>query len=398
MQEIAKRLSALRYLARPLALVSLGLVLLSLGVAYFAVVLYRTTSLPGFFYYLTLQFLDRWLRGVVLALAGLAALGIGLWQLSDVAVIPLTAKPGSEDEVVLGYRRATRPPRIAVLSGGAGLLILASLGRYASRLTCITPVQDPVEYYYRASSLFNFENVIFVPPLPTQMQVEVELDDGTQHNIKENLSHDASLAARHVTGVFLVDRSGSNGVSGERAIFRQALEAIEGADAIVLGPGSLFESIMPNLLIDGVRAALKRSKAPTIYICSLMTEPALTSGFGVADHIRQFVLYAGFAPDYVLVNAQRIDPEVRRIYEAANQSPVYLSPEEYEETIVSTTDRVTARDVMVEGAVVIEADLATSVVQLTASLDQPGEGRTVRVLRHDPDKLAAAILEILRRE
>jgi 2-phospho-L-lactate transferase/gluconeogenesis factor (CofD/UPF0052 family) len=405
MQEIVKRLSSLRYLARPLALASIGLVLLSLAVAYFAIALYRTATLPDFFYYLTLQFLDRWLRGVVLAVVGLVALAIGVWQLSDVAVIPLTAKPGSEDEVVLGYRRATRPPRIAVLSGGAGLLILASLGRYASRLTCITPVQDPVEYYYRASSLYNFENVIFVPPIPQQLQVEVELDDGTRHNIKENLSHDAGLAARHVVNAFLVEgRNGvdsgvSNGtVGGEHKIFRQALDAIVQADAIVFGPGSLFESILPNLMVPELREAIKRSKAKKIYICSLMTEPGLTSGFGVAEHIHQFVRYGGFAPDYVLVNAQRIDPEVRRIYEAANQSPVYLNPEEYEETIVSTTDRVTARDVVVEGAVVIEADLATAVVQLTASLDQPGEGRTVRVLRHDPDKLAAAILEILRRE
>jgi 2-phospho-L-lactate transferase/gluconeogenesis factor (CofD/UPF0052 family) len=398
MQEIVKRLSSLRYLARPLALASVGIVLLSLAVAYFAIALYRTAELPGFFYYLTLQFLDRWARGAVLALVGLAVLAVGVWQLSGVAVIPLSAKPGSEDEVVLGYRRATRQPRIAVLSGGAGLLILASLGRYASRLTCVTPVQDPVEYYYRASSLYNFENVIFVPPIPEQLQVEVELDDGTRHNIKENLSHDARLAARHVANAFLVERRNGSGPAADRTIFRQALDALGSADAIVLGPGSLFESILPNLLIPEMREAIARSKAPKIYICNLMTEPGLTSSFGVADHIRQFVRYGGFAPDYVLVNARRIDPEVRQIYEAAHQSPVFLSPEEYEETIVSATDRVTVRDVVVEGAVVIETDLATSVVQLTASLDQPGEGRTVRVLRHDPDKLAAAILEILRRE
>ena len=155
---------------------------------------------------------------------------------------------------------------------------------------------------------------------------------------------------------------------------------------------------MPNLLIPEVCEAIRRSKAHKIYICSLMTEPGLTSGFGVADHIRQITRYGGFAPDYVLVNAQRIDADVRRMYEAANQSPVYLNPEDYEETIVSATNRVTARDMLIEGSVVIEADLASSVVQLTASLDHPGEGRTVRVLRHDPDKLAAAILEILRRE
>ena len=86
---------------------------------------------------------------------------------------------------------------------------------------------------------------------------------------------------------FLVDSTGNGAASEQRRIFRQALDAIEQADAIVLGPGSLFESVLPNLLIPEVREAMQRSKARTIYICSLMTEPGLTSGFGVADHIRQ---------------------------------------------------------------------------------------------------------------
>ncbi len=394
MQKIVNRLASLRYLARPLALASLGLVFVSLGIAGFVLALYRTVALPSFFFYLTLQFLDRWVRGGVLLAFGLLLLAAGIWRLSGVAVIPLDAKPSGEDEFVLGYHRPSRAPNIAVLSGGAGLLILASLGRYASRLTCITPVQDPVEYYYRASSLYHFENVIFVPPIPDQLEVEVVLDDGTRHNIKENISHREKLAGRHAVDARLVAAD----PAGAHSIFRQALEAIEHADALVLGPGSLFESILPNLLIPELREAIKRSRARKIYICSLMTEPGLTSGFGVAEHIRQFVRYGGFAPDYVLVNAQRIDPDVRQIYEAAHQSPVYLNPEDYEETVVSKTDRVTVRDVVVEGAVVIEGDVATAVVQLTASLDQPGAGRTVRVLRHDPDKLAAAILEILRRD
>jgi uncharacterized cofD-like protein len=398
MQQILKRLSALSSLARPLALAFIGIVFLSLGATYFAVDIYRTSELPAWFYYITLQFFERWVRGAIFTIVGLAVLLLGIWRLSGVAVIPLNARPEGEDELVIGYRRANKLPKIAVISGGAGVLILASLGRYAARLTCITPEQDPVEYYYRASSLYHFENVIFVPPTPTQLQVEVELDDGTRHNVKENISHNDQLAARHAVASFLVDTSSNGVVSDQRRIFRQALDAIEQADAIVLGPGSLFESVLPNLLIPEVRAAVQRSKARTIYICSLMTEPGLTSGFGVAEHIRQIARYGGFAPDYVLVNAQRIDADVRRMYEAANQSPVYLNPEDYEETIVSATNRVTVRDVLIEGSVVIEADLASAVVQLTASLDSPGESRTVRVLRHDPDKLAAAILEILRRE
>jgi hypothetical protein len=396
MRPILKRLASLAYLARPLALTFVGVVLLSLGVAYFFIVLYRYAELPPVFYYLTLQFLPLWARGLVFIVVGLIALAIGVWQLSGVAVIPLNAKAGVEGELVLGYERAFAPPRVAVLSGGPGILILAGLGRQAKRLTCITPLQDPVEYYYRASNLFHFENVYYVAPTPTTAHVEVELDDQTRHDIKENISHDERLAPRHVTDMFLNPAPSNNGVP-PLSVTRLTLDALAEADAIILGPGSLFESVLPNLLIPEIREAIRQSRARKIYICNLMTEPGLTTGFSVADHIRQIVRYGGFTPDYVLVNAQRIEPQVRQIYSAANQSPVYLDPEEYEETIVSTTDRVTAEQVVVEGAVVIEADLATSQLQLTASLDRPGESRTVRVLRHDPDKLAAAIMEILRK-
>jgi 2-phospho-L-lactate transferase/gluconeogenesis factor (CofD/UPF0052 family) len=396
MRPILKRLASLTYLARPLALTFVGVVLLSLGVAYGFIALYRNVELPTIFYFITLQFLPRWSRGLIFMGFGLAALAIGIWQLSGVAVIPLSATPAGSDEVVLGYQGTVKPPQIAVLSGGPGILILAGLGRHAERMTCITPVQDPVEYYYRASSLFNFENVYYVAPTPEMAHVEVELDDGGRHDIKQNISHDEQLAPRHVTGMQLITPEHNDGTS-PLSVTQLTLDALGAADAIILGPGSLFESVLPNLLISPIRQAIKHSKARKIYICNLMTEPGLTTGFRVADHIRQITRYGGFIPDYVLVNAQRIEPEVRQMYLAANQSPVYLDPEEYEETIVSATDRVTAHEVVVEGAIVIEADLAASQLQLTASLDRPGERRTVRVLRHDPDKLANAILEILRR-
>lgn len=393
MNVVWKRLASLRRLTRPLALAFVGIVLLSIGVAFLLVQLYRAVPLPEVFRYISLQFLPLWARGLIFVLAGLLALAAGIWNLSSVAVISFGAAP-ERGELVLGYEREVGRPRLAVISGGAGLLILASLGRMAERLTCITPVQDPVEYYYRASSLFHFENVIFVVPTPEPLQVEVTLDDGTTINIKENISHNERLALRHAVDLRLLPPSGE---PRPIEVTQVTLDALAEADAIILGPGSLFETVLPNLLIPAVREAIRRSKATTIYICNLMTEPGLTTGFGVADHIRQLVRFAGLTPDYVLVNTPRIDPEVRQVYAAANQTPVYLTPEEYEETMVRATDGVTTRDLVLEGAVVIEADLASSVVQLTASLDHPGDSRTVRVLRHDPDKLANAIMEILRR-
>jgi hypothetical protein len=395
MQPVVQRLSSLRRLLRPLALTFVGIVLLSLGVAYFFIFIYRTATLPPMFSFITLQFLPLWARGLVFAALGLIVLAVGIWQLSGVAVISLDARDTS-GEVVLAYQRDQMHPRMTVISGGAGLLITASLGRTAQLLTCITPVQDPVEYYYRASSLFNFENVVFVVPTLEPHEVFVELDDGQRFNIKHNIAHDERLAQRHVVNIYIGDEHGP--LTTPLHVTQVALDAIASADVIVFGPGSLYESILPNLLIPDLRDAIRRSKACKIYICSLMTEPGMTTGYSVGDHVRQIVRFGGFTPDYVLVNAPRIDAEVRRIYAAAGQMPVFLTPEEYEETAVSTTDRLTTRDILIEGAKVIEADLATAVVQLTASLDHPGEGRTVRVLRHDPEKLATAIMEVWKRQ
>ena len=65
MQQVLKRISALSSLARPLALTFVGIIFLSLGATYFAVAIYRTSELPTLFYYITLQFFERWVRGAI---------------------------------------------------------------------------------------------------------------------------------------------------------------------------------------------------------------------------------------------------------------------------------------------------------------------------------------------
>lgn len=416
MRSLARRLSSLMYLAQPLALTFVGIVFLSLGAAFAFTWIYRNVPLPDFFYYLTLQFLPHLYRGLLFILLGLGVLAAGIWQLSSMVIISLRDPALSGSELVLGYKHGGGVPRIAVLSGGAGMLILASLGEQVERLTCITPVQDAVEYYYRASGLFNFQNVYYVVPTPVSAKVHAELDDGTLINVM-HVDHNTGMAERHVERLFLLadgaeaenghaetaGRLIRNGNTASQLVAapslpltRLARETLREADAIILGPGSLFESIIPNLLIDELREIVQQSSALKIYICNLMTEPGLTTGFYVGDHIRQIKRYGGFTPDYVLVNAQRIETEVWQLYAAAHQSPVYLEPDAYEETTVLTGQSVSQRQVVVEGSVVIETDLASSVVQYTASLNSPGESRAVRVLRHDPQKLTAAIMELLK--
>lgn len=391
MTSITRRLASLGHLTWPLALTFVGVVLLSLGVAYLFVHFYRTVEgLPSWITLITLQFLPRPLRGILLLGSGLVVLSLGIWQLSGVVVIRLRDDaPASSDDLVLGYRRAA-PPSVAVLSGGPGLLVLSAMGEHVRRLTGIVPVQDPVEYYYRAAGLFTMQNVYYVVPTPEPIQVVAELDDGSRIDVR-HLALDPSIAERHVERLSL-EREGDGAIR----LTRLAAEAIAEADAIILGPGSLFESILPNLLIDELREAVARSKARKIYICNLMTEPGRTPGFGVAEHIRAIKRF-GVTPDYVLLSAQRLDSEIYRLYAAAHQSPVALSPDEVEETTVLAGDQTAQRRVMVEGAVVIEADLASSVIQYTTSLSNPSESRAVRVLRHDSEKLAATILELLRR-
>ncbi|PDV99949.1 gluconeogenesis factor YvcK family protein [Candidatus Viridilinea mediisalina] len=390
MRSIARRLASLRMLTTPLVLTFVGVVLLSLGVAYLFIHVYRTVEgLPLFFEILTLQFLPRPVRGFLLIVTGVGTLVAGIWRLSDVVIVKLrTTEAQGDDELVLGYRREV-PPSVAVISGGPGLLVLSAIGEQVQRMTCIVPVQDHVEYYYRASALFNLRNVYYVVPTPEPIQVVAKLDDGNNVDVR-HLALDPQIAPRHVAHMSL------DGPENP-PLTRLAAETIRDADAIILGPGSLFESILPNLLIPELRAAIIASRARTIYVCNLMTEPGRTTGFSVADHIRAIKQYGGFTPTYVLVNAQRIDPEVTRLYAAAHQLPVYLSPEEYEETALLRSDPGSHRGVMIEGAMVLEADLASSVIQYTASLTNPSESRAARVLRHDSQKLSRAILELLRK-
>ena len=230
-----------------------------------------------------------------------------------------------------------------------------------------------------------------VTPVPAPLDVIATLDDGTVANVR-HLAVNPQIAEHHITRLALRDLAGA-----ATPLPRLVAEAIRDADAIILGPGGLFESLLPNMLIDSFRDAVSKSAARKLYICNLMTEPGRTTGFSVADHIREIKRYAGFAPDYVLVNVQRIDSDVHQLYAAAHQSPVYLSPDEYEETAVLPGDRDGQRRLVIEGSVVIEADLASSVIQYTATLDNPDQSRAVHVLRHDADKLTATVLELLRR-
>jgi uncharacterized cofD-like protein len=104
-----------------------------------------------------------------------------------------------------------------------------------------------------------------------------------------------------------------------------AVEAIRRADLILLGPGSLYTSVLPNLLIPEVASAIRRSKSPRVYIANLMTQPGETAGYALADHLRAIALHAGGKiVDYVIANRQAVSPKVARRYRAEGAEPVAI--------------------------------------------------------------------------
>jgi uncharacterized cofD-like protein len=142
----------------------------------------------------------------------------------------------------------------------------------------------------------------------------------------------------------------------------KAIEAIEEADLILLGPGSLYTSILPNLLIREIVNAIGKSKAPRVYIANLMTQPGETSGYAMADHLRAIQRHTPRRViDWVVANRQSVSPEVAKRYRREGAEPVVVDIPELQK-------------------------LGYRVV-LDNLLDEHG------VIRHNPARLARLLLE-----
>jgi uncharacterized cofD-like protein len=146
--------------------------------------------------------------------------------------------------------------------------------------------------------------------------------------------------------------------------FPPAVAALESADVILLGPGSLYTSIIPNLLIPGIRQAVARSRAPVILLLNLMTQPGETDGMMGAAHLHAVERHIGAGLIHtVLYSSTPIPAPLLAHYAEANSEPVEV---EHEAMARSGVERAAA-DLLAEG------DL----------------------IRHDPEKLARAVLGLL---
>jgi len=104
---------------------------------------------------------------------------------------------------------------------------------------------------------------------------------------------------------------------------RETLAALDQADLITLGPGSLYTSLIPNLLVRGIPQQIARSKALKVYVCNLMTQPGETRGYSAAEHVRALHEHAGVKLfDSVLLNIRPLSPAMLKRYAAQRAEPV----------------------------------------------------------------------------
>jgi uncharacterized cofD-like protein len=307
-------------------------------------------------------------------------------------------------------------PAIMVIGGGTGLsVLLKGLKRYTSRLTAMVTVSDDGG----SSGRLRTELGVLPPGdirncLVALAETETLMNKVFQHRFLQggslqghNLGNLLLVAMTEITGDFIsairevskvlavrgkvlpatlepvilggIMEDGRQ-VLGETAIrdypasikevflvpecgpLPETLQAINEADAIIIGPGSLYTSIIPNLLVKGIVEAITSSRAPKFYISNIMTEEGETDNFTAAEHLKVIQRHTGKQiVDYAVVNTGKIDEERLKRYIEEKAVPVK-----------SSTDEIAKM-----GINIIERDLVSD----------------NEVAWHDADKLARVILE-----
>jgi uncharacterized cofD-like protein len=332
----------------------------SLGFAYILTHIYRVQPLPDYVGALTLQFIDRLVRGIFFLVAGIGIFILGLLKLNQ-SLLQAFVGNRSVVDAIYKYRLRERGPRIVVIGGGTGLSVaLRGLKTHTSNLTAIVTVADD-----GGSSGRLRRDMGVLPPgdfrncMVALADVEPLMEDLFQYrfnNGSELEGHSFGnlfiVAMSEVTGNFekalaessrvlavrgqvlpstlsdvmlCAETDDEMTVQGESSIsaaghrirrvylepdppaYPAAIKAIEEADVIVVGPGSLYTSVLPNLVVCGIGKALIESSAVKIYVCNVATQPGETDGYGIDDHIDALLSHLGGRRnpfDYVLANSR----------------------------------------------------------------------------------------------
>lgn len=406
------------HIKRWLALLLFGVCLMGLGIAYVLKEAYLQYPLPGAFYYLTLQFMPRWMRGVLFISASLSSVGIATWKLNQSLLYAFVRpeRDGGVAEAIYNKRILGRGPKIVAIGGGTGLsMLLRGLKLHTSNLTAIVTVADDggstgrlrqefgviapgdirqciaalAEAEPLMSRLFqyrfsegnglqghSFGNLFIVAMSEVTGNFETAIREtsrvlNVRGSILPSTLEDVTLSARTnddemVHGESNITERGT----GIRELYLNppwaeahpdAVRAILDADIVVIGPGSLYTSVLPNLLVDGIKKALAQTEACKVFVCNVATQHGETDGFTAANHLDVLARHAGKG----LIDAI-----------VANNNIASALPEAWHSNAVTLSHNGDAE--VLEGVRVVEADVVAE------------ENR----YRHDPRKLAATILRL----
>lgn len=157
------------------------------------------------------------------------------------------------------------------------------------------------------------------PSTAQNVTLEAELEDGTIVQGETNISR----SRKRIFRIHLVPRRVKP--------VQEVLAAIRAADLILVGPGSLYTSIIPNLLVDQMAEVIAHSRATRVYIANLMTQPGETQHYSVADHVRAIYDHTRRGLfDFAVINRKPVSPQLQRRYGTAGSTPVDPSLKELE--------------------------------------------------------------------
>jgi len=329
----------------------LGVVLVSVGMAFFLLDIYRSASNPWWvpvLSTLSLQQLPRPFRIIIFGGIGIGILGWGLWGLNRALVKPFIRPGQTMVDTLTRHRRKERGPRIVAIGGGHGLsTLLRGLKHHTNNLTAIVTVADdggssgrlrrslgilpPGDIRNCLAALSDEEDLLtqlfqyrfarggdagveghsfgnlFISALTgitgsfegavTASGRVLAVSGRVYPSTLQDVTLVADMVLPHTTGeVRVAGESQIPEVSGHvRRVwlepnnpspYPKAIQALLSADLIVIGPGSLYTSILPNLLVPDIAAAIRSARGLKIYVCNVATQPGETRGYSVGDHLQ----------------------------------------------------------------------------------------------------------------